>query len=812
MNENQLEKNVLGYPSHFVDPAIKASPEWCGAHARAMVHESRLSPTQTFVCQSNQTNISHLRAVARGEVDPNQYKERFGLKRDNGKGNKSYRNLNYAILKVAPGIRNNLVNRMMEKMYRVNVKATDPMAINQRRQILAQIESDRANMEHMQEFERVSRLRLERQFSDEQLSMSPQEIDVELEMNPYDLASLEVKDYLTMTLGLNDWSTKSEDICGDFADVGVGAAHVYIDEVGVIKIDHWMPERVVTNRCVKRDFSDMIRVGVFQEITVSELKVRTKGKIGNKGEEDYKDIAKRVAEGGASKYSKPYNDYYDDTRYCYRYDHEKVTVFTCYWFSVDQFTYKTFTTEAGNTRTKQMPYAHVPFKGDPNVNEGKGLSDQEFNKMNGGSEMIYRNEIRNVYKCSYVVDTEFVYDYGLMTNMPRYAKSLAETKLPVIIYSTDFMSPFGNVENMLDMVQLEWLQFQAHTAASKPPGIAIERNALMKVGAKPGQAGKSTDWKKALQMYAETGSIVYDGYDQHGTPLTQIPIMELANGLPAAAQQHWEMMVGLITMIRNMLGINDLIAGENPAERLGKAVAEMSFGAAELNISHMHRAYKSIFERVCKMVVDLIPDAFDKGVLPGFVDMLGMESYRFFNANRDLNLRDMGIQIEEGPDHVVRERISQAIQIAIDRQELDPEDAIYVELEDNPYRAIQILKRKRKQKMREAQEANMANMDYQSQKIQEETQTSAELEQSRMGLEFQHEEGMTVLQSQLQRQSDNEKFTQEYLLAKMKAGLELTHQERVFMQNKAIAIINGTFALRKQALANKKPRPTPSKR
>lgn len=796
-----------------MDPAIKATAEWCGANAKAMVNESRLCPTQTFVCGPNQTNISHLRAVARGEVDPNQYKERFGLKRDNGKGNKSYRNLNYAILKVAPGIRNNLVNRMMEKMYRVNVKATDPLAMNQRRQILAQIESDRANQEAMAEFERISRLKLERQFTDEQLSMSPQEVDVELEMNPYDLASLEVKDYLTMTLGLNDWDVKSEDICGDLADGGTGVAHVYIDEVGVIKVDRWMPERVVTNRCVKRDFSDMIRVGVFQDITVTELKARTKGKIGKKGEDDYREIAKKVAEGGASRYNKSFENYYDETRYAYRYDHEKVTVFTCYWYSVDQFTYKTFTTGAGNMRTKPMPFGHVPSKGDPNVNDGKGYSDEEFNKMNGGAEMIYRNEIRNVYKCSWVVDTDYVYDFGLMTNMPRYAKSLAETKLPVIISTTDFMSPFGNVENMLDMVQLEWLQFQAHTASSKPPGIAIERNALMRVGAKPGQAGKSTDWKKALQMYAETGSIVYDGYDQHGNPLNQIPIMELANGLPAAAQQHWEMMVGIITMIRNMLGINDLVAGENPAERLGKAVAEMSFGAAELNISHMHRAYKSIYERVCKMVVDLIPDAFDKGVLPGFVDMLGMESFQFFNINRDLNLRDMGIQIQEGPDAIVKERISMAIQIAIDRQELDPEDAIYVELEDNPYRAIQILKRKRKQKQKEAMEANQANMEYQSQMIQAETQNAAQMDQAKMGMEFEHEEGMTVLQSQLQRQSDNEKFTQEFLLAKMKAGMELTRDERLFMQNKALAYINGQFMLRgKKIAASKKPTSSSSKR
>lgn len=681
--------------------------------------------------------------------------------------------------------------------------------MNQRRGILAQINAYSANYQHMQEFEQKANVQLDRPVPDEMLGMSPSEIDIEMQMNPHDLASLEIKDYLTASLGLNDWNMKADNICGDLSDLGLGVAHVYIDEVGVIKVDRWLPERVVANRCVEKDFSDMVRVGVFQEITVAELKVRTKGKIGTKGEEDYRQIASKIAEGGANKYRSD-GGLYDDTRYSYKYDHEKVTVFTCYWYSVDSYTYKTFENEAGNKRTKKMDYGYVPFKGDPNVNAGQGMTDEQFNTMNNGAEMIYRNEIRNVYKCSWVVDTDYVYEFGLMTNMPRYAKSLAETKLPVIIYSLDFMSPIGNVENALDMFQLEWLQFQAHTAASKPPGIMIERNALIKAGSKPGQGGKSTDWKKLLQLYSETGSIVFDGYDIHGAPLPWFPVQEIRNGLSPGALEHFNMMISILDLIRSMLAINDLVAGDNPQERLGKGVAQLSFGAADLNISHMHRAFKSIYERVCKMIVDLIPDAFDRGVLPGFVEMLGMESLQFFNLTRDLNLRDMGIIIEEGPDDIVKERISQAILIAIDRQELDPEDAVYVELEDNPYRAIQILKRKRKEKLRMAQEMSAQNVQQQSQAIQQEQATSSKLAIQQRKSEAEIEEDQILLQDGLERQRAKEEFLQEMLLEKMRNKHELTAQEKAFMHDKALAILNERTVLRKQRLANQKPKPRTS--
>lgn len=807
--DDKLKKNVLGYPSHFVDPQLKQSPEYCAAFAEAFDSEATFSPYETFICRENQINFDHLRKLARGQQDPNQYKEKYGLKRNNGKKNRSFRSLNFEIVKIAPKFRDHMINRLVSQDYRINVKALDSMAMNARRKVKSEIEAYRASYEQIQEFERISALQVDKNVTEEQLNMTPQELDVHLDMNPSDMTSSEIKDYLLMNLGLNNWGQKSEDISGNLTDLGVGAVHVFIDEAGVIRQESLFPEKVVTNKCVKNDFSDMIRVGVYQDMTVADLKRKTKGAW---GEEEYARIAREVAEFGSSKYSKTFSDYWNQGTYTYAYDHEKVTVFTCYWFSVDQYTYEELKDANGNTDMVVRPWAWVPGKGDESVNGGKGFTDQEYAQQTGGARIIYRNEIKNVYRCSWVKGTKKVFDYGLMTSMPRYAKSMAETCLPIIIQTTNFMSPFGNIENILDMFQLQWLQFQSHTAASKPPGIMIERNSLIKAGMKSGQASKSVNWKELLQMYAETGSIVFDGYDgKTGQALPWFPVQEIKNGLSPGAQEHFTLMIQMLDLIRTLLGINELVDGQAPPERLGKGVAQLTFGAADLNLSHMTRAYKAIYERTCKMVVDLMPDAFDQGVLPSFIETLGMESYQFFNLNKDINLRDMGIEIEEGVDNAVQERIVTAINIAIEKGELDAEDAIIVEMEKNPYKIIQILKMKRKEKIREAQKMQFQNMDYQSQKNQEDAQVAGQIQQQNLQIEMQATEQQMTLQHGMNMSAEEKKFLHAYLLKKLDNKQQLTVEEERYMHEYSRDVLKIKGAMRVQALANQKPRPTTSK-
>lgn len=418
---------------------------------------------------------------------------------------------------------------------------------------------------------------------------------------------------------------------------------------------------------------------------------------------------------------------------------------------------------------------YVPFKGDKTVNEGKGLSDAEFNKMFEGKKRIYRNEVRNVYKSNWIVETTFSYDSGLMNNMARTARQLGETELPVVIYTTDFESTIGDVETILDQLQMNWMQFQSHIAGSKPDGIAIERRALAKL-ATQGGAGEKFDPKEALILYAETGNIVFDGYDQHGNPLPWLPIKELKNGLSPAAFQHLEIMVHLIDILRNNLGLNPLTEGNLPHPRLGKKVAELAVAGSANKLTYLIRGYRSIYERVCKKIATMIPDTFEIADPQSIKEALGDETYRYF-SNNSTTWREFGIKIEEGIDQAFQERVSNIITRGLDKESLSPEDALYMETEKNPYRIMQYLRKKsrenREKRIQETERKLAAEADSSAKASKAKTEGEKEVEKAKtdgaMALE--------KLKHELNLESQQGDFTRSMLLEKVKNGNKLNEME-----------------------------------
>lgn len=685
---------VCKFPSALAPQSVKVTPKYCKEYAKAFHEEAAHLPTEAALTRNNK-NYKRYRQYARGEQSQLQYKELLGLKKakDGKPPNTSFRNLNFEILKVAPKIRNVLVNKIVNQGYRMTAKAIDPKSISERRKYKSKLVEFIVNKEEIERFEKFTKIGLERPVEGEAPPMNLLEIDPYMDMNPKDISSMEVLDFITQNYHENDWNQLGKEIAGDLVDLGIGGTRQFIDVDGRIKIRRIVPENCVTNRCIFPDFRDLIRFGEYIEMTVGDLKRRTQNSFGEKA---YQDIANKVTN---NKYNNTtQNFYYQADSYSFAYDHENVTVFECMWYSTDTDTHIKYTNGAGNTRLKKQASDYVPFRGDVNVNGGNGLSDEEFNKMNAGKEEIIRTQVRNVYTCSWVVDTEHVFNFGLMKNMLRSATNWQDTVMPVTLISTDFMSTMGLIEQPLDQVQLNYLQMQSHVQSSKPPGIAIEKRALARL-----QAGtKKLDPKQALELFAETGNIIYDGYDDHGSPLNQHPFKELTNGLSAGASDHFNFMLQWVDVIRNLVGLNAMTEGQTPPERLGRDVAHLSMGASDNALSHLTEAFKSLYERTARNVFYLLQNNVQRMEPEQISESLGSESYKYFMLNRDLALKDMGIILEEGPNDAIKERISQRLQAMVDNKEIPGEDAIMIEMMDNPYRQVLLIRKHRIERERQA--------------------------------------------------------------------------------------------------------------
>lgn len=778
------------FPSHFVDPQVKRGMKWCKQYTEAFHNEAAFLPTENSLSRNNQ-NYTRLRKYARGEQSENQYKELLGLKKDKGALNTSFRNLNFEILKIAPKLRNVIVNKVLNNPYRIQVKPIDQTGLNERRSLKNKMAEFIISQEQIQRFEMLTKMGLEKPVGPgETPPTSIRDIEPWLDMNPKNSMSMEVKDYIAFNMAFNDWKEIAREIVGDLVDTSIAGTIQFVDVHGNVRFERIIPERAIANRCIFPDFRDLIRFGQYSEITVSELKRQTKGAW---GEEKYREIANKVA-GEGQKYSGPAQKYWNEQNYTYSYDREKVTILKALWYSTDSSVSLQYHNSSGNTRMKKLEYNYVPYKGDKNVNNGLGVSDEEYTKMSGGKKAIYRNQTKNVYKCTWVVGTDHVYDHGLLENMPRSINNIGETQMPVSLYTTDFISTMGLIEQPLDQAQLNWLQFQSHTASSKPPGIAIEKKALARLGS-GGKGGKRWDPKEDLIMYAEIGSIVYDGYDQHGNPLPYLPIKELTNGLSPAAQEHFAIIIQMIDMMRNIIGLNSLTEGQTPPERMGKQVAQMAWGASDNALSHLNDAFRNIYERTCKNVVGLLQSTLSNE--EGVSEALGSESFKFFSLHNDLSLREMGITIEEGPDDIIRDKISAIVQKAIDNKEIDPEDGIYIELEDNLYRAVQMLKKSRLERERRLAGYEKEKITVAADKQKENSLALQQAQEQSETKVINKEREKMILESQLRQEEEDKKFLQNLVLKKLEREQDLDDADNAFVQEIMKIVTKGEMDIEK---------------
>lgn len=773
--------------------------KWCQQYTKAFHDEAAFRPTNNTLFR-NSSDYDRFRRYGRGEQSEDQYKERMSLKKEKGKFNASYRNLDYGILKIAPKMRNVLTNKVFNQPYKINVKPIDAASMNERRQYKAKLLEFTVNQDHIKQFEMLSKLGLERPVPPGEIPPnSPQQVDAYIDLHPKTAMAMETKDYLTWCLYSNKWEQQSKEVINDIVDTSVGGFKLWVDNHGMVRIRRCVPERVITNLCINPDFRDLIRVGEYYEMTVSELRRITGGSF---GEDVYKEIANKVA-GDGLKYKDNVASYWNANTYSYAYDHEKITVLDSAWFSDDYETFVEESNGSGNRRMFKKDFNYVPYLGDKTVNEGKGMTDTDFNTKFKGQKQIFRKMDKNVYQCSWIVGTEYSFNFGLMKHMPKSVSKLSQAELPYVFQSTDFISTIGTVEEVLDMIQLNWLQFQSHVASSKPDGIMIERKALGRLNKK-----KKLDWKELLAMYSEMGSIVFDGYDNNGQPLPWMPIKELKNGLSAAANDHFQMVLQLIDLLRTMLGINVLTEGETPPERLGKAVAQLSFTATDNALSHLNAAYSGLYERVCRIAMYMMQSSIDQIDENTFSEALGLESYRFFNLNKDIGLREMGIVIEEGPDDYMKERMAAVVDGAIAAGEIDPEDGIYILLEDNIYRALEMLKKKRMEREQRKNAAQEQVVRAQGEEQQKTAQIQAQGQQESEAALAQREQQRLIFDSQIRQRESQESFVREVILKKLDKDIELEIGEREFVQTMAIEVAKGKMKIQSDVLkAKAKPKP-----
>jgi hypothetical protein len=297
-------------------------------------------------------------------------------------------------------------------------------------------------------------------------------------------------------------------------------------------------------------------------------------------------------------------------------------------------------------------------------------------------------------------------------------------------------------------------------------------------------------------MYFQTGRRVGRSLTQDGDPNRgKVPIQELqtssSNGkiqsLIATYQYY-------LQMIRDVTGLNEARDGSLPDKDALVGLQKMAANASNIATKHILDASLYLTLRACENVSLRIADAL---MFPLTANSL-KESISVFNVQTlkeidSLNLHDFGIFLELEPDDEEKAQLEQNIQIALQNQGIDLEDAIDIRQIKNLKLANQMLKLKRKQKQ-ERDQANQqqmiqaqaqANMQQSEQAAMNEVekqqalaQTEIQIEQAKSQFEIQRMEQEALIKKQLMAEEFN------YQLQLAQAKINTDRQKEQFIEDR----------------------------
>ena len=266
-----------------------------------------------------------------------------------------------------------------------------------------------------------------------------------------------------------------------------------------------------------------------------------------------------------------------------------------------------------------------------------------------------------------------------------------------------------------------------------PDGVYLDADGLAEI-----DLGNGTNYnpQEALNMYFQTGSVIGRSMTQDGDFNNgRMPIQELQSSNGQAkigslinAYNYY------LQMIRDVTGLNEARDGSKPNEK--SLIGLQKLAAANSNTATKHILDAGIYltlktaEAISLRVSDVLEYSNSRNQ---FINSLGRFNVGTLNQVKELHIHDFGIFLELEPDEEEKQRLENNIQMALQQQAIELEDAIDIREVKNLKLANQLLKlRRRKKQERDqaiAQQNIKANADANAQSSQAAAQAEAQKQQ-----------------------------------------------------------------------------------
>ena len=737
----EKKPSVIIYPGQFPNALVpdeeKQTIEYGLRVGKAIEGEwfKRKNNTCRFYDQWGEYH--RLRLYARGEQPVQKYKDELAIN-----GDMSMLNLDWTPIPIIPKFVDIVVNGMNDRLFKIKAEAQDVMSAEKKSLFQDMIEADMVAKEFLE--------LTKEEYGIDAYNVDPEELpendeELSLYMQMKYKPSIEIAEEIAIdtVLKMNDYLELKRLFDYDMTTLGVGVMrHTFLINDGV-KIDYVDPANWIHSYTEKPDFSDCYYFGEVKQVHYTELlKINP-----NLTKEELEEI--KNASSAWYDYFPIIRQYQDDA-----FLNEVVTLLYFNYKTDMRFVWKKKLLENGGERVIRK--------------------DGNFNPPVEEGMMFERVEaVRDAwYEGILVGGTNILVKWELMKNMVR-PKSATQKALPNYVAYAPRMYK-GNIESLVrrmipfaDQIQLTHLKLQQVMARVVPDGVFIDADGINEVDLGTGAAYNPED---ALKLYFQTGSVIGRSYTQDGEFNNgRVPIQELSSN---SGQSKMAALINVynynLNMIRDVTGINEARDASTPSPDALVGVQKLAALNSNTATRHILTAGLNVTKRMAECISIRIADILEYAdFAEDFAMQIGKYNVAILEDIKDLYLHNFGIFIELAPDEEEKQRLEANIQIALQQQTIDLEDAIDIRMVSNIKLANELLKMKRKRRMEQQQkqkemefrmqmqsniQSQQAAAESKAQLVQMEAQAKIQLRQAEMQFAVQQLQAEADLKRQLMDQ------------------------------------------------------------
>jgi hypothetical protein len=664
------------FPSQVVPVAEKLSWEYGLKVGQAIEYEwFRGGRINSGKWHTGYQNFNRLRLYARGEQSVQKYKDELSIN-----GDLSYLNLDWKPVPIIPKFVDIVVNGISAKDYDIKAFAQDPFSTKQRTNYANSIMRDMMSKPLLDSIKQNLGVDIYSSLDPANLPQNKEELEVHMQLNYKQSVEIAEEEVINNVLDFNKYELTKKRLVEDIVTIGVGAVKTSFNKSEGVVIDYVNPANMVWSYTNDPNFQDIYYVGEIKSITLAELKKE----FPNLTNEDLKIIQKYPGREGYQR--GPYNN-----------DLVQVMYFE-YKTYIDQV-FKLKHTDQGLEKALEKPDFFNPPPSD------------NFDRVSRSIEVLFSG--------AKVLGVEQMLRWEMATNMTRPKSDLTKVNMNYNIvaphmYQGRIDSLVNRITGFADMIQLTSLKLQQVIARMVPDGVFVDVDGLAEV-----DLGNGTNYnpQEALNMYFQTGSIVGRSLTQDGDPNRgKVPIQELqtssANGKIQSLINTYQY---YLQMIRDVTGLNEARDGSMPDKDALVGLQKMAANASNTATKHILNASLYLTLRTCENISLRVSDMLDFELTSDSLKAsIGKFNVATLKEIDNLHLYDFGVFLDLEPEEEEKAMLEQNIQMALQQNQIFLEDAIDIREIKNLTLANQVLKYKRIKKQQADQEAQIANIQAQT--------------------------------------------------------------------------------------------------